>query len=253
MYAVALELKLGPVLHWPINSRSTLRNGLYRYDAVGRMSDKGSKMLNAETEKVVSDDDIGKYIVLGPLGTALVPSERPRALLIDEIDKSDVDLPNDLLHVLENGWFEIDELVRVASRHPRVPVLMDAGEGAKGHETYEIPAGRVQATAFPFVVITSNGERELPQAFLRRCIRHAIEQPDELRLSPNRRGPSGAAGDGEPVAELIRSFLDRLTRGEPLAMDQLLNAVFLLTSRDRPSDAEWSRIKDAILRSLSEA
>src|SRR5262249_6461132 len=115
VYAVQRELKLGPVLHWPINSRSTLRDGLYRYDAVGRMNDKGRQILNTAGEGVVSDEDIGDYLVLGPLGTALVPSDRPRALLIDEIDKSDVDLPNDLLHVLENGWFEIAELVRVAS------------------------------------------------------------------------------------------------------------------------------------------
>src|SRR5262249_22884660 len=146
------------------------------------MNDKGRQILNAAGEGVVTDDDIGDYLVLGPLGTALVPSDRPRALLIDEIDKSDVDLPNDLLHVLETGWFGSAELVRVASGHPRVRVLMDAGEGAKEHEPTEIVAGRVQATTFPFVVITSNGDRELPQAFLRRCVRHSIEDPDERRL-----------------------------------------------------------------------
>ena len=57
VYKVALELGLGPVLHWPINSRSALRNGLYRYDAVGRMSDKGGKMLNAEAENLASDEE----------------------------------------------------------------------------------------------------------------------------------------------------------------------------------------------------
>ena len=253
VYAVARELELGPVLHWPINARSTLREGLYRYDAVGRMSDKGCQIRNAPGVSVVSDEDIGDYLVLGPLGTALVPSERPRALLIDEIDKSDVDLPNDLLHVLENGWFEIAELVRVRTRHPRIRVLMETGEGAKEHATTEIVEGRVQATAFPFVVITSNGERELPPAFLRRCVRHSIEKPDELRLRQIVEAHLGSAVEDDQVVRLIGSFLDELNQETPLAMDQLLNAVFLLTSPDRPSDMEWSRVQDAILRSLREA
>lgn len=99
-YSVAYELDLGEVLYWPITTRTTLKDGLYNYDAVGRLQDA----------KLNPDDSlnrIGKYITLGPLGTALLPSERPRVLLIDEIDKSDVDLPNDLLHVFENGEYTI--------------------------------------------------------------------------------------------------------------------------------------------------
>ena len=95
-YAVAYELGLGEVLYWPITSRTTLKDGLYSYDAIGRLQDA---QLNKEGEKEIKR--IGKYIRLGALGTAFLPSEKPRVLLIDEIDKSDIDLPNDLLHIFE--------------------------------------------------------------------------------------------------------------------------------------------------------
>ncbi|MFM6014988.1 MAG: AAA family ATPase, partial [Dolichospermum sp.] len=120
-YAVAYELGLGEVLHWPITTRTTLKDGLYSYDAIGRLqdakendnADKLSKYLHLglldEAIKHLQDvkdkkhqynlAEIGKYINLGSLGTALLPSEKPRVLLIDEIDKSDIDLPNDLLHI----------------------------------------------------------------------------------------------------------------------------------------------------------
>ncbi|MFM6253888.1 MAG: AAA family ATPase, partial [Dolichospermum sp.] len=91
-YAVAYELGLGEVLHWPITTRTTLKDGLYSYDAIGRLQDAKDKDKDNLAE-------IGKYINLGSLGTALLPSEKPRVLLIDEIDKSDIDLPNDLLHI----------------------------------------------------------------------------------------------------------------------------------------------------------
>src|SRR5436305_588824 len=82
--------------------------------------------------------------------------DRPRVLLIDEIDKSDVDLPNDLLHVFEEGFFEIDELMRVASEHPAVEVSARDREG-KPIKT-AIKEGKVQCRAFPFVILTSNDE-----------------------------------------------------------------------------------------------
>jgi MoxR-like ATPase len=86
-YAIAYELNLGPVLPWYITARSTRQEGLYRYDAIARLQDVQMKDENK---------DIGRYIQLGPLGTALLPASRPRVLLIDEIDKSDINLPNDL-------------------------------------------------------------------------------------------------------------------------------------------------------------
>ena len=105
-YAIAYQLKLGKVLTWPINTRTTLSNGLYRYDAIGRLQDA----------QLGNKPNIGKYIQLGAVGTAFLPNEYPRVLLIDEIDKSDIDLPNDLLNLFEEGEFEIPELARISEQ-----------------------------------------------------------------------------------------------------------------------------------------
>lgn len=126
-YAVAEELKLGPVLRWPITSRSTLQEGLYRYDAIGRLREENLRQLRDRVHSTADSSaedcgqlhdnslacDIGRHLRLGPLGTALLAYDRPRVLLIDEIDKSDIDLPNDLLNVFEEGEYEIDELTRL--------------------------------------------------------------------------------------------------------------------------------------------
>src|SRR5262245_21806574 len=138
-YAVAWELKLGPVLRWSINSRSTLAEGLYQYDALARLRDAnldqfrrgrdGAPEADGSAGPEPAGDDLGRYLRLGPLGTALLPWKRPRVLLVDELDKSDIDLPNDLLHVFEEGGYEIPELARVADRTPEVAVLADGGEG----------------------------------------------------------------------------------------------------------------------------
>ena len=109
-YAVARELELGEVLTWSITTRTTLKDGLYNYDAIGRLQD-------AQSQGKDNVQNIGRYIRLGALGTAMLPSSRPRALLIDEIDKSDIDLPNDLLHIFEEGEFLIPELQRIAQDH----------------------------------------------------------------------------------------------------------------------------------------
>jgi MoxR-like ATPase len=253
IHAVAHELKLGPVLHWPINSRSTLREGLYKYDAVGRINDRSRPSAKSPNgADPPADEDIGAYIVLGPLGTALLPSERPRALLIDEIDKSDIDLPNDLLHVLEHGWFEIPELVRVVGQKDLFDVRTHPEEGEKGYKTATIDRGTVRATAFPFVLITSNGERELPPAFLRRCVRYTIQMPDEDRLVRIVRAHLGEIIEQDEVRSTIGEFLNDVKEGRQLAIDQLLNAVFLLSETQRPSGEEWLSVKQAVLRGLSE-
>lgn len=114
-YAIAYELKLGPVLTWPITAKATLEAGLYRYDAIARLQDAQIRKQNAEVGKPVGKErPIGDYIQLGPVGTAFLPTPYPRVLLIDEIDKSNINLPNDLLNLLEEGQFEITELVRLA-------------------------------------------------------------------------------------------------------------------------------------------
>lgn len=209
-YAVARELKLGQVLRWSITSSTKLSDGLYRYDAIGRLQD--------------NSQEIGEYIRLGPLGSALIASEKPRVLLIDEIDKSDIDLPNDLLHVFEEGEFEIPELVRFSKKQPSVEVYYGTG----GNTKVKIEEGRVSCHEFPFVVLTSNDEREFPPAFLRRCLRLKMTAPDQKKLEEIVRSHLGS--EVFPAAEtLIADFLKRSDTNH-LATDQLLNAIYLTIS-----------------------
>ncbi|MGW8361852.1 AAA family ATPase [Streptomyces wedmorensis] len=214
-HAVAHELALGRVLHWPVNSRSTLQDALYRYDAVGRLREATLRRDADDTEP-----DIGQYVQLGPLGNALLPRARSRVLLVDELDKGDIDLPNDLLTVFEEGEFAIPELTRLPAEHAPVRVQTDDPE-----EPASVTRGRVRCTEFPVVIITSNGERDFPPAFLRRCVRLDLPEPDESRLRQilaAHLGPEALDG----TDDLVREFLDRRAIGE-LATDQLLNAVFL--------------------------
>ncbi|TVZ81717.1 MoxR family ATPase [Streptomyces sp. BK340] len=220
-HAVAHELSLGQVLNWPVNSRSTLQDALYRYDAIGRLRESNLRREQpSEQPPHEQEPDIGSYVRLGPLGTSLVPSERPRVLLVDELDKGDVDLPNDLLAVFEDGEFEIPELARLPEKHHRIEVLT-ADLGAR----VPVVRGRVRCSEFPVVVITSNGEREFPPAFLRRCVRLEIEKPTDDQLRDIVRAHLRDA-DLKDVDDLLSKFLTRRTSGE-LATDQLLNAVFL--------------------------
>ncbi|MFJ9545023.1 AAA family ATPase [Streptomyces erythrochromogenes] len=224
-HSVAHELKLGRVLRWPVVSRTVLQDGLYRYDALARLQDvqlaSGGAGAAGGAPGTPSGavPGIGKYIRLGPLGTALLPTARPRVLLVDELDKSDIDLPNDLLNVLEEGEFALPELERVADSEPEVEVLTDDGTKAT------VRGGRVRCRAFPFIILTSNGERDFPAALLRRCIQLKLGQPGEKRLATMVRAHLGeeAARLG---GDLIREFLGR-SQSELVAADQLLNAVYL--------------------------
>lgn len=233
-YAVAWQLQLGDVLKWPITSRSTLQQGLYQYDAIGRLQDA---QLPDEQKK-----GIGHYIKLGPLGTALVPVNRPRALLIDEIDKSDLDLPNDLLHVFEEGEFVIPELERLDSAEP-VTVKDYHGLPVSIHE------GRVRCREFPFVILASNGEREFPAPFLRRCLRLTMPEPNnEAALRRIVRARIEDDKIASRADDLIAEFLARKT-DRALATDQLLNAVYLIKGEHGVADTE----KDALVRALLHA
>lgn len=235
-YAVAHELGLGPVLRWPITSRSSLREGLYQYDAVGRLQEAN----------IGGSPDIGRYIRLGPLGTALLPYDQPRVLLIDELDKSDIDLPNDLLNVFEEGEYEIPELARIADTAPRVDVTITDSTGR-----VPIEYGRVRCRAFPVVMLTSNGEREFPPPFLRRCIRMELGVPDEQRLAS-----IVEAHLGEEFAraseDIVDQFLDQRRLGD-LATDQLLNAIFLTFHAAREEGPSRQRLAELVLRHLSSA
>lgn len=243
-YRISRELRLGRVLRWPITSHTTLRSGLYRYDAVGRIhaaatSDApdhaGAPDLKAPTS------DIGSFLELGPLGTALLPYGLPRVLLVDEFDKSDMDLPNDLLDVFEAGEFTIPELARMRSHQPVVEVQSDDTD-----RTAFIENGRIRCREFPLVVITSNGEREFPPAFLRRCLHLHMEEPELDRLADIVAAHMGPRETDPRVAELIREFAERSTQESGLATDQLLNSVWLATSGAHSGGADW----DALLRAV---
>jgi MoxR-like ATPase len=145
--AVAAELGL-PYFEWHVKSTSRARDGLYTYDAVGRLRD--AQLVAA---RLAEPRDDRSYVRLGPLGQAFL-SEQPAVVLIDEIDKADIDFPNDLLVELDERRFRIDEIDETTiAKHA------------------------------PLVVITSNDERDLPDAFLRRCVFHYLEFPAEQQLA----------------------------------------------------------------------
>ncbi|MFE4449038.1 MoxR family ATPase, partial [Streptomyces sp. NPDC056820] len=169
------------------------------------------------------------------------PHDTPRALLVDEMDKGDVDLPNDLLTVFEEGVFELPELARLPEELAEIEVLTADHRGS-----VTIRQGRVECTEFPVVVITSNGERDFPPAFLRRCIRLDLPMPDEERLRAIVAAHLGPEILPE-VDDLLQAFLRRRAPGE-LATDQLLNAVFLRTSGVH-LDADG--LLDAVLHQLT--
>lgn len=249
-YAVAEELGLGDVLVWPITTRSTLEDGLYHYDAIARLQD-ASLRKSRKGSGADEPQDIGRYIRLGPLGTAFLVREekRPRVLLIDEIDKSDIDLPNDLLHIFEEGEFEIPALSRLPEeeRFRRVNVFQHREE-----ERVEVERGRVRVTEFPFVVMTSNGEREFPPAFLRRCLRLDLKPPSPDMLAKIVRQRLEFSEDLPPeVQTLINTFVDlRDNQGRELATDQLLNAVYIVMEVVDILDRE--ELREVLLKSLTE-
>lgn len=141
--AIADSLSM-PLYSWHVKSTTKAQDGLYVYDAVQRLND------SRFSDKDVTD--IANYIKLGPLGQSL-KSEKKNIILIDEVDKADIEFPNDLLHELDSMSFHI-------------------------YETDET----ITAKQRPIVIITSNNEKELPDAFLRRCIFHFIRFPETKHM-----------------------------------------------------------------------
>ncbi len=145
MLAQAIADSLGmELIIWSIKSTTKAQDGLYVYDTVQRLYD--SQFGEGDVK------DIAKYIKLGKLGEAFTSEKRP-VLLIDEIDKADLEFPNDLLWELDKMEFYINETKETVKTKHR-----------------------------PIVIITSNAEKELPDAFLRRCIFHYIEFPTEEKM-----------------------------------------------------------------------
>jgi MoxR-like ATPase len=249
-YRIAYELQLGAVLSWPITARSTLQEGLYRYDAIARLQDVQIQQTTAGKAKAQVSSDIGQFIQLGSLGTALLPSKRPRVVLIDEFDKSDINLPNDLLNLFEEGQFEIPELARMAKQQPNCKVRTADDTEA------EIRAGKVRCAAFPIIVLTSNGERDFPPAFLRRCLRLTMQPPQEAELMQMVEAHLGTEVL-EQAKPLITDFLNRRAKGGSkgdLSADQLLNVVYLITGELSPTaEGDRSKFIDSIWKHLSSA
>ena len=194
-----------PLIEWHVKSTTTAQQGLYEYDAVRRLRD--SQLGNESVH------DIANYIMRGKLWDAFDYGERP-VLLIDEIDKADIEFPNDLLLELDRMEFFV-------------------------YETQEI----VKAKLRPVVMITSNNEKELPDAFLRRCFFHYIAFPDRdtmMRIVdvhyPNIQS--------ELVREALNLFYDvRDVPGlkKPPSTSELLDWIKLLMSEDIPPEVLRSK------------
>ncbi|HEY7963850.1 MAG TPA: MoxR family ATPase [Steroidobacteraceae bacterium] len=190
-----------PLFEWHIKSTSKAQQGLYEYDAVSRLRD--SQLGEARVH------DIRNYIVKGRLWEAFESEQQP-VLLIDEVDKADIEFPNDLLRELDRMEFYV-------------------------YETREL----VQARHRPIIVITSNNEKELPDAFLRRCFFHYIRFPDETTMRaivavhfPDLKKAL--------LAEALAAFFDvRATPGlkKKPSTSELLDWIKLLVAEDIPPEA----------------
>ncbi|MGV9312131.1 AAA family ATPase [Streptomyces sp. NPDC003691] len=243
---VAAELDLGPVLRWHITSRSTLADALYRYDALGRIHAHRLQQAGARAGEEAGNDSIDDFLTLGQLGTALLPAPRPRALLIDEIDKADLDLPGDLLDVLERGEFHITELLREGQEEAHVRLW---GDGQR----HLVRDGHIQCTEFPFIVMTSNGEQDMPAPLLRRCVRFTMPKPDTAfvtRVVRAHLGPDTGADD--PAAALVNDYVQRVAAGGSVAIDQLLSTLHLLNGTARTPE-ERQRVVALLMKDLSGA
>ena len=245
-YAIADELGL-ELYHWAINSKSTLEEGLYSYDAISRLQEAQLKKIQEDN----TEEDITKYLKLAPLGKAF-SSTKKCVLLIDELDKSDIDLPNDLLHILEEKKFEIDVLKRYKSSSVNLgtkeePIIIENGEK------------EIEIDNFPIIIMTSNGERDFPAAFMRRCLHHNMELPTEDRLIEIvTQHLKLSEGDEKLITinEIVKEFVakrDGLAENKQneLATDQLLNALYLRLNNNINLDLNKSHIlKEVIWRSL---
>ncbi len=200
--AIEVANSLGKPLHeWHIKSTTKAQQGLYEYDAVARLRDSQ-----------LGDDrvhDIANYIVRGKIWEAFESDEQP-VLLIDEIDKADIEFPNDLLRELDRMEFYV-------------------------YETQQLVTARHR----PIIVITSNNEKELPDAFLRRCFFHYIKFPDKDTMSDivNVHFPNLKK---ELLAEALNAFYKvRDVRGlkKKPSTSELLDWIKLLLAEDIPPEA----------------
>lgn len=190
-----------PLFDWHVKSTSKAQQGLYEYDAVSRLRD--SQLGEARVH------EIGNYIVRGKLWEAFDADVQP-VLLIDEIDKADIEFPNDLLRELDRMEFYV-------------------------YETREL----VRARHRPIIIITSNNEKELPDAFLRRCFFHYIRFPDAETMQRIIAVHQPALKKDLLAAALTRFFQLRETPGlkKRPSTSELLDWIKLLVAEDIPASA----------------
>ncbi|RYY78928.1 MAG: MoxR family ATPase [Moraxellaceae bacterium] len=195
--AKSLGMKL---ITWHIKSTTKAQQGLYEYDAVSRLRDS-----QLGDNKVY---EIGHYIKPGKLWEAFTSEERC-VLLIDEIDKADIEFPNDLLHELDRMAFYV-------------------------YETGETISARQR----PVVIITSNNEKELPDAFLRRCFFHYIEFPDEatMRQIIDVHFPNIREGLVSEALQIFFKLRDVPGLKKPPSTSELIDWLSLLMADDMPED-----------------
>jgi MoxR-like ATPase len=184
--AVAFELGL-PYFRWNIQSTTKAKDGQYTYDALGRLHDV--QVRKGEQITLRDPSNIGDYLKAGALGNAFIIKDRTSIVLIDEIDKADIDFPNDLLTVLDRPWkFQVTE----------------TGREVQAHEDH-----------VPIVIITSNKEKgNLPEAFLRRCLYHYVDfpnSPEELKQIVDRHYQIGneTPAVSIPSGDLQSAAIDR--------------------------------------------
>ena len=209
--AAALDM---PLLQWHIKSTTKAQQGLYEYDAVSRLRDS---QLGDERVK-----DIHNYIIKGVLWQAFT-ADQPVVLLIDEIDKADIEFPNDLLREIDRMEFYV-------------------------YETREM----VRAKHRPLVIITSNNEKELPDAFLRRCFFHYIKFPDKETMQQivDVHFPSIKK---DLLAAALHAFFEMREipglKKKP-STSELLDWLKLLLAEDIPADVLHSKGKDNVVPPL---
>jgi MoxR-like ATPase len=238
---IASELQLEPLLVWNVTSRSTLTDAQYTYDALGRLH---------ATQVPGGDAAVERFVTLGPLGTALATQDRPRAVLINEIDNSDLYLPGDLIQILELGEFEIPPLLR--DGRPAGEDAAHVPHRVRGADQcyYDVDGGVVRRKHPPILVLTSNGEQAFPRAFLRRCVQFEMRTPPEPVLLEIVEAHLGTATQEQRA--IIADFADRLAGGKSLAVDQLLSLVYLVTGKAAPGSQERSLVENIVLEELSE-
>jgi MoxR-like ATPase len=201
-YSIAVELGYSDPVRISIKSTSRARDLLYRYDTIRRLQDAQPGMNNVRAQMLFN------YISLGPLGHAIHGANRRSVVLLDEIDKADIDFPNDILDVLDDYSFTIDDL----PVEEESSCLAEKGFGRRVHSGEREP---------PIIIITSNREKRLPEPFLRRCLFVQLQFPeDEVGLrqivSKNLRRPQDQVNE-VVLAAAVKAFCTVRKRSVALA------------------------------------